>query len=99
MTGITIRERKYGYWLNAVIAFDQFVAALCGYNTDVTISAAIGESMWENGGTVPKKQLLKKYINKYLEKAEKNHCLISYAVELECRNMKVPEELYLLIGR
>jgi len=85
---VKIRTRDRSYFLNLLLAIDQLISAICNYNADTSVSAALGEIQWlEYGGAnIPFTSPLKAVLQRGLDKAKPYHCLKSYRYELEKRN-------------
>ncbi len=92
---MSIRKRDRSYLLNLLLAIDQFFSACCNYDADVSISAALGEIQWTQyqGQNIGWKLPLKAIIQRWLEKAEKDHCLKAYLYELRKRSLAGTKEL------
>jgi len=80
-----IRIRRHGYFTNLALALDQLLSAICGYDADCTVSAALGEIMVKkyNGGNIPYgKNPFHAWLQRHLDRVEKDHCIDAYNKEL-----------------
>ena len=79
-----IRKRDRPYFVNLLLAVDQFISAIFGYNADVSVSAMLGEVQWTeyNGRNIGWISPVKASLQRLLDKTQKHHCLRSYKYEL-----------------
>ena len=91
---MSIRARKHSYSINLLIALDQLLGAICGLNADCTISAALGEHMVETDTDRIswKKYPFKAWLQRELDKIQKDHCRKSYYKEIYWRDEEVSSD-------
>jgi len=90
------KVRYHSYIINLLIALDQVLAALFGYNSDWTVSAMLGEKQIKlyGGGNIPWSRPLDALLQRALDKIQKDHCKRSYYSEVERARMTAQEVLY-----